>query len=63
MTPIPVMRPRIPTAERVLPYLQGMDDRRVYTNFGPLVDALEGRYADRHGVRADQVVALSLIHI
>lgn len=57
MRPVPVMRPRIPTADHVLPYLQGMDERRVYTNFGPLVDALEARYAERHGVRADQVVA------
>ena len=57
MTPIPVMRPRIPTAERVLPYLQGMDERRVYTNFGPLVSELEHRYAERLGVAADRVVA------
>ncbi len=57
MTPIPVMRPRIPTADAVVGYLRGMDDRRVYTNFGPLVDELERRYADRLGVPADHVVA------
>jgi dTDP-4-amino-4,6-dideoxygalactose transaminase len=51
------MRPRIPTADHVLPYLQGMDERRVYTNFGPLADELERRYAERLGVSADRVVA------
>lgn len=57
MTPIPVMRPRIPSADAVVGYLRGMDERRIYTNFGPLVYELEQRYADRLGVAADRVVA------
>jgi dTDP-4-amino-4,6-dideoxygalactose transaminase len=33
---IPLMRPQLPTAEELLPYLQRIDERRIYSNFGPL---------------------------
>src|SRR5262245_61981348 len=42
---IPVQRPRLPTAERLLPYLRRIDAARWYTNQGPLVNALEERLA------------------
>lgn len=42
-----VARPRLPTADRILPYLQRMDEARWYSNFGPLVTELEQRLADR----------------
>jgi dTDP-4-amino-4,6-dideoxygalactose transaminase len=51
------MRPRIPSIGQVHGYLAGMDERRVYTNFGPLVAELEARYALRYAVPADCVVA------
>ena len=42
---IPVMRPRLPTLERLLPYLQQIDASGQYSNYGPLVRSLEGRLA------------------
>lgn len=44
---VPVARPRLPTAEAILPYLQQIDDARWYSNFGPLLTKLEQRLADR----------------
>lgn len=35
-TPIALMRPRLPEAEAINPYLQEIDSQRCYTNFGPL---------------------------
>src|SRR6266478_4083507 len=43
---IPVLRPRLPPAERLLPYLGRIDATRVYSNHGPLVSDLERRLAD-----------------
>lgn len=59
MTAIPVMRPRLPTTDAVAPYLRRIDEVRVYSNCGPLVQELERRYAERLGVGADQVVTCS----
>lgn len=36
-------RPRLPTADSLLPYLRQIDESRLYSNFGPLVLALERR--------------------
>lgn len=47
---IPVSRPRMPRADALIPYLQRIDDRRTYSNFGPLVSELEARLAERLGV-------------
>jgi dTDP-4-amino-4,6-dideoxygalactose transaminase len=44
---VPVARPRLPTAEAILPYLQQIDDARWYSNFGPMLTGLEQRLADR----------------
>jgi dTDP-4-amino-4,6-dideoxygalactose transaminase len=44
---VPVARPRLPTAESILPYLQQIDEARWYSNFGPLLTGLEERLADR----------------
>ena len=37
------MRPLLPTAERIEPYLRRIDASRIYTNHGPLVCELECR--------------------
>jgi dTDP-4-amino-4,6-dideoxygalactose transaminase len=34
--PIPVLRPLLPQIEAVLPFLQRIDEARVYSNYGPL---------------------------
>ena len=49
---IPVLRPQLPSAERLLPYLRRIDDARIYSNWGPLSVELEGRLAERLGVPA-----------
>lgn len=56
---IPVLRPRLPTAAELLPYLARIDDSRCYTNWGPLASELERRLADRFGVNGDGVVSAS----
>src|ERR1700754_563836 len=42
---IPVMRPALPSAEQLLPYLKRIDTSRVYSNFGPLSVELQDRIA------------------
>lgn len=56
---VPVLRPRMPRAEALMPYLQRIDDRRSYSNFGPLVTELETRLAERLGVDPDCVVTVA----
>jgi len=46
---IPVMRPMLPAAERLLPYLKQIDSARIYSNFGPLALAFERRLAAHFG--------------
>src|SRR3954469_25766004 len=45
--PVPVARPLMPSAEAILPYLQRIDAKRWYSNFGPLLIELEARLAAR----------------
>jgi dTDP-4-amino-4,6-dideoxygalactose transaminase len=45
MHTIPVMRPMLPAAERLLPYLKQIDAARIYSNFGPLALSFERRLA------------------
>ncbi len=40
---IPVLRPCLPSTDRLLPYLRRIDATRVYTNWGPLALELEER--------------------
>lgn len=44
---MPVARPRLPTADAILPYLRQIDDARWYSNFGPLLVGFERRLAER----------------
>jgi dTDP-4-amino-4,6-dideoxygalactose transaminase len=41
--PLSVLRPRLPAAADLLPYLATIDERRWYANYGPLVAELEQR--------------------
>jgi dTDP-4-amino-4,6-dideoxygalactose transaminase len=45
MTHLPVMRPQLPAAHVLLPYLSRIDRTRIYSNFGPLAAELEARLA------------------
>ena len=42
---VPVLRPLLPSAAKLLPYLERIDATRVYSNYGPLVLELEARLA------------------
>jgi dTDP-4-amino-4,6-dideoxygalactose transaminase len=44
---IPVLRPCLPPAERLLPYLRRIDATRIYTSWGPLALELEERLCRR----------------
>jgi len=57
--PIPVLRPLLPTADRLLPYLKRIDASRSYTNWGPLVSELERRLADHFALPESTVVSAS----
>jgi dTDP-4-amino-4,6-dideoxygalactose transaminase len=56
---VPVMTPRLPTAEQLLPYLQRIDASRIYTNFGPLVLELESRLCELLELPRDCLVTAS----
>ncbi|HLK18285.1 MAG TPA: aminotransferase class I/II-fold pyridoxal phosphate-dependent enzyme [Bryobacteraceae bacterium] len=46
---LPVLKPQLPLAANLLPYLEQIDQRRWYTNAGPLVTRLEERLSRRIG--------------
>ena len=48
--PIPVLRPRLPTTDALLPWLRRIDQTRVYSNFGPLSEDLSNRICDQLGI-------------
>jgi dTDP-4-amino-4,6-dideoxygalactose transaminase len=58
-TTIPVAAPRLASSSAVAPYLTAMHESGVFTNYGPLVQALESRYAELLGVDPARVVATS----
>ena len=56
---IPVLRPSLPIADSLLPYLRRIDFSRVYSNFGPLVLELEHRLCISFGLPEGSVVTAS----
>ena len=54
---IPVLRPRLPSAEQLLPYLRRIDATRVYTSWGPLALELEERLCRRFSLPLGGVVS------
>lgn len=56
---MPVMRPKMPSLDRVIAYLESMNDRRVFSNFGPLVSRAESRIASLLDVDASRVVLVA----
>lgn len=55
---LPLARPILPSADRLLPYLRQIDANRHYSNAGPLATALENRLA-RQFALPDETVALA----
>ena len=56
---IPIMRPKLPSVERLVPYLQSIDRSRFYSNFGPLALSLEERLAAHYGLGAGTVATVA----
>lgn len=56
---IEILRPSLPTAKDILPYLERIDTARWYSNFGPLEQQLRGRLAEHFGVSAEQTITAS----
>jgi dTDP-4-amino-4,6-dideoxygalactose transaminase len=50
------MKPKLPSFEAVVPYLKSMDERRVYTNRGYLVQTLEQRFAKKLHINESKLV-------
>ena len=66
MSPVPAedfvhrtLRPLLPDAAAVLPYLREIDANRWYSNFGPLLSRLEARLAAHFGIEGDRLVILA----
>jgi dTDP-4-amino-4,6-dideoxygalactose transaminase len=59
MSLIPIMRPKLPSADRLAPYLKTIDASRLYSNFGPLVLSLEDRLADHYGLNQGTVATVA----
>ncbi|WP_411287929.1 DegT/DnrJ/EryC1/StrS family aminotransferase [Phenylobacterium sp.] len=53
---VPVMRPLLPPASELLPFLEEIDAARWYSNMGPLVHRLEARLAEHFDVDVSRVV-------
>lgn len=49
MRRIPLLIPRMPSADKVYPYLRKIDQNRIYTNYGPLNGEFEQRLAAELG--------------
>lgn len=56
---IPVARPLLPLAARIVPYLDEIDSGRIYSNFGPLVLRLEERLCERFGLSDGSVTTVA----
>jgi dTDP-4-amino-4,6-dideoxygalactose transaminase len=56
---IPVLRPRLPAADSLLPYLRRIDANRIYANFGPLALELEARLAKHFALPENALVSAS----
>lgn len=54
---IPVARPRLPTAQEILPWLERIDASRVYSNWGPLNELFERKLAETFGGHAVTVAS------
>jgi len=53
---IPVMKPKLPTHQQTKKYIKRIEKTRTYSNYGPLVEELENRFANFFGVDKDLVV-------
>jgi dTDP-4-amino-4,6-dideoxygalactose transaminase len=53
------MRPKLPVADRIAPYMRQIDGSRIYSNFGPLARSMEARLAKGFDVPEDSVCSVA----
>jgi dTDP-4-amino-4,6-dideoxygalactose transaminase len=53
------MRPQLPSAGRIAPYLAEIDRSRIYSNFGPLARSLEDRLAAHFGLDSGTIATVA----
>jgi len=53
------MRPKLPSANRLIPYLKSIDTSMVYSNFGPLALSLEDRLAEHYCLNEGTVATVA----
>ncbi len=58
-TLIPVMKPKLPTYNKIKKYLKVIDKNRIYSNQGPLVKELAVRYGNLFKVDSECIVAVN----
>ena len=51
----PVLKPLLPTYDKLIPYLRQIDNNRWYSNFGPLLRQFEAGLAQHFAVTEDQI--------
>jgi dTDP-4-amino-4,6-dideoxygalactose transaminase len=59
MSLMPIMRPKLPSADRLARYLKSIDASRIYSNFGPLAHSLEDRLAEHYGLNQGTVATVA----
>src|SRR5450756_886881 len=59
MSKISIMRPKLPSAELIAPYLKTIDSSRIYSNFGPLALALEERLSTHFDVSIGMITTVA----
>jgi dTDP-4-amino-4,6-dideoxygalactose transaminase len=56
---IPILRPKLPPASRLAPYLAAIDEARLYSNFGPHAGAFEGRLSSHFGLEGGTIATVA----
>jgi dTDP-4-amino-4,6-dideoxygalactose transaminase len=56
---VPVLKPRLPDTDALLPYLRRIDDARIYSNWGPLASELERRLSGHLALPSGCLVSAS----
>ena len=56
---VDLLRPLLPTADKIEPYLKRIDQARWYSNLGPLVEEVKERTAKHFNVQYDAVITCS----
>ena len=59
MSLIPILRPILPSADRLAPYLKSIDATRLYSNYGPLTLSLQDRLAAHYGLNQGTVATVA----